>query len=281
MSRLRKFAQRIRHAPGLERAEGLWKVLRKPYQKLLNAGGRGVLIRVGGKAEVRMPAEFAGGSWETYEPETVEIFKRWVQDHPDGLVLDVGSSLGIFSAVALFAQSTASVIAFDPDLSSLAAARRLCQYASGARLQLANCFVTDVASDTNLLEEAAALTEEALAKSDVRGDVGTTRYICLNDATRTSIPTYRLDDLLADRMSSDRPLLIKCDVEGAELNVLHGGEKLLRRMRPDLVLSIHPAALPNYGHSKTDVETFLNDLNYIIKVIGIDHEEHWWCECRL
>jgi FkbM family methyltransferase len=200
-------AQYIRHLPGLERAEWLWAAARGPYHRVLGAGGRGV--KVGGTAAVRMPPEFSGGAWETFEPEAV---------------------------AALAASETAS------------------------------------------LEQAAARTQAALLRSGIRGEVGTARYASLTDADADAdaVPRWRLDDLLA--APTGRPMLIKCDVEGAELLVLAGGEALLRRAHPHLLLSVHPPALPGYGHSKAEVEAFLRRLGYDIRCLAVDHEEHWWCE---
>ena len=72
-------------------------------------------------------------------------------------------------------------------------------------------------------------------------------------------------------------MLVKCAVEGAEFLVLSGGEKLLERAHPDLLLSVHPPALPSYGHSTEDVGAFLKRLGYNVRCLAIDHGEHWWC----
>jgi FkbM family methyltransferase len=279
-SMIRSVAQRVRHLPVLEKTEGLWRFLRKPYHKLLNLGGRGVRVRVGGKADVWMPPEFAGGSWEDHEPQTVDVFARWVQEHPTGVVLDVGSSVGIFSAIALFAAPSVEVIAFDPDLSSLAAARRMCQHAKGARLRLVHCFVADISSEQKAIDDAVRSTARSLGRNDITGDVGTTRYVALHDRINNSVPIYRLDDLFHEKILLERPVLVKCDVEGAELKVLRGFAASLQQVKPDLMLSVHPAALCEYASSKEQVESFLQTLGYKIEVIAIDHEEHWWCEVR-
>jgi FkbM family methyltransferase len=271
---LRRMAQYIRHLPGLERAEWLWAAARGPYHRVLGAGGHGVEVKVGGTAAVRMPPAFSGGAWETFEPEAVAALADWVRRHPGGLVLDIGSSIGIFSAIALSAGDDVEVVAFDPDLASLAAVQRLCAHADGQRLRLVHGFVTQAASETASLEEAAARTQAALIRTGIRGEVGTTRYASLTDA----VPRWRLDDLCAGL--AGRPTLVKCDVEGAELLVLAGGEALLRRVRPDLLLSVHPPALPGYGHSKAEAEAFLRRLGYDIRCLAVDHEEHWWCEPR-
>lgn len=278
MNHVRRIAQRIRHLPGLERADFLWRILRGPYQRLLDASGRGVEVMVGGAAAVRLPAEFAGGSWERHEPEAVAAYARWIERHPGALVLDVGSSIGIFSAIALFADPRTEVLAFDSDLPSLAAARRLCRHATGARLRLVHGFLAEQSTEARSLTAAVTVTQAELDQSGVRGESGTTRYVCLTDGDRGGVPSYRLDDLLAGERFEGRPVLIKCDVEGAELLVLRGAESFLRRAAPVLLISVHPPVLPAYGHCTTDIEAFLKRLGYEIRVLAIDHEEHWWCE---
>lgn len=277
---VRSLARRIRHLPGLRRAEWIWSLLRKPYHWLLNSGGSGVEVVIGNTFPIRMPAEFAGWEWERFEPETIEVFSRWVRSHSGGLVLDVGSSVGIFSAVALFADPAVEAVAFDSDLASLAAARRMCKHASGRRLRLVHGFLGQTPTESMSLDSAVLSTEASLMQAGVRGDVGTTQFICLNDPEARSIPCRRLDDLFATEVFDRRPVLMKCDVEGAELLVLYGAENLLRHARPDLLLSVHPPALPSYGHSREGVRKFLETMGYDIQFLATDHEEHWWCEFK-
>jgi len=276
VSRLRRVARYVRHLPGLERAEWVWSSVRKPYLWALNASGEGVEIKVGDGAIVRIPAEYAGGSWERFEPESIAEFAGWVRSHPGGIVLDIGSSIGIYSAVALFADLDVDVVAFDADLASLAATRRLCRHAAGNRLRLIHGLLGEISTEPTSLASAVARTEAALAQTGARGDVGTTRYVCLGDPDTDLIPHRRLDDVGAG-IADGRELLIKCDVEGAELQVLAGGQALLQRLHPHLLLSVHPCALPDYGHGAKDVREFLRDLNYDIRCLAVDHEEHWWC----
>jgi FkbM family methyltransferase len=274
VSVVRQISRRVRHVRGIENWNRLWDIVRGPYQCVLNAGG-GVEITVSNCATIRIPAEYSGADWENYERETIRLAADWAHRSRHGLFLDIGSGLGIFSAVILFTNSDTEVIAFDSDLASLVATRRFCKYATG-HLRAIYGFVAD-AGLGKTLSEAMAQSELALLRGNPSGDVGTTKYVCLSDGADKDIPRNALDDLLRDEELGVRPILIKCDVEGAELIVLQGARDTLARYHPALLLSVHPQALPQYGHTKESVSEFLQELGYKITVVAIDHEEHWWC----
>jgi len=280
MTSLRQLAQRIRHHPRLEMADRLWSLARQPYRWALDPLGRGVSLKAGGHCPVRIPSDMTGYRWEEYEPEEFAYLKEWVAAHPEGLILDVGCSIGIFSAAALFAGDKVTVVAIDPDLASLAVTRRMTRYARGGhRLRLLHGFLARQSSTRLTLDDAAAATGALLAKRSMRGDLETVRYEKLTDPSASAIPAYRLDDLLAER-APQQDMLIKCDVEGAELEVLMGASETLQRLKPDLILSVHSwkdFGLPQYGHRKEDVENFLRHHGYAFECIAIDHEEHWAC----
>jgi FkbM family methyltransferase len=272
MNVLRRVAQQIRHQPGLERAEWLWSALRGPYQRLLDPGGTGVSIAVGGIANVRMPAEFAGGSWEEFEPESVTAYWHWLCQHPRAVVLDLGCSIGIYSLIALCAADRVEVVAFESDLASLGAARRMTKYADQDRLRLVFGFVAADRSESASLDEAVAASCRVMEGMAPRAP----RYVCIGDPAAANVPRRRLDDLFPSGFGG-RACLIKCDVEGAEQIVLSGATEVLSRHRPALLLSVHPSALMDYGHSEESLRGFLAQLGYATNTIAADHEEHWWC----
>jgi FkbM family methyltransferase len=277
MSNIRNIAQRIRHAPGLERAEVLWNLLRNPYHQLLNASGTGVAVSVGGSCTVRIPPEFCSEYWESYEPEAIRAAVSWLEKHPTALLLDIGCAIGIFSVASLFVSEQVEVVAFDSDLASLKATQRMCEYVSGNRLRLVHGFVSNEHISGLGLNAASAKTQQTLSTSSVTGNPGTNTYICIDGNTDNTIPTNSLDGIFAENLPN-RPILLKCDVEGAELLVLQGAQKLLKEMSPQILLSVHPPALPSFGHSVSDVREYLEAAEYQIKVLAVDHEEHWWCE---
>ena len=76
------------------------------------------------------PSTPATQHWESYEPEEVQaLLSSGSRRHPNGLVLDIGSSVGFYSLVSLFSSPQMHVIAFDSDIGSLKATRRMCRYA--------------------------------------------------------------------------------------------------------------------------------------------------------
>ena len=274
LARLHRIARCIRRLPGLKDRTGLWDLLRGPYHCVLNLGG-GVEIFPGEAVKCRIPAEYSGRDWETYEAPAVRLAADWARRYQNGLFLDIGSSVGFFSTAVLFANPAAETIAFDSDLASLATTRRFCRFAAGTP-QLVYGFVTASGSGKTL-DQALRQTRAALTAAKPSGSPGTTRYVCVEDPGTDDIPRNTLDDLFMAEPENDRPLLIKCDVEGAELLVLRGAVGLLSRCRPVLLLSVHPAALPQHGHSKDDVIALLRRLDYRVSTVSVDHEEHWWC----
>jgi FkbM family methyltransferase len=257
--------------------EWLWNLLRRPYRWIADVRGKGVPVEVGGAIEVRMPADLSGGSWESYEPESIWAVRHWAQRHPGGLFLDIGSSIGIYSAVALFADESANVVAFDADLPSLEVAERMCRHAAGTRLRLVHGFVSDETSESMSLTSAVARTRASINGLDLAKRSGATKYASLADESSKDIPRMRLSDLMRE-VADSVPTLVKCDVEGAELFVLRGGAEFLKRSRACLLVSVHPAELEAGGHSKDLVREFLENLGYEVRCIARDHEEHWWCE---
>jgi FkbM family methyltransferase len=62
----------------------------------------------------------------------------------------------------------------------------------------------------------------------------------------------------------DRLDIIKIDVEGAELSVLHGARAALERYKPAIVIEINEETYSAAGYTYKDVVDFLDDLNYTI-----------------
>lgn len=97
---------------------------------------------------------------------------------------------------------------------------------------------------------------------------------------RPDCPVTTLDALAARH---GPPTVVTIDVEGAELTVLRGAQRILAEARPDVFVSIHidlPWIDEKYpGDTGDKVREFMEAFDYVEfggKPLAIDHEEHVW-----
>jgi FkbM family methyltransferase len=77
----------------------------------------------------------------------------------------------------------------------------------------------------------------------------------------TTTRVRRLDDVAAE-LKLDRLDFAKIDVEGAELEVLHGGIETIKRFRPILYGEFNSGLMPRFGGSFVDVGKLMSPLGY-------------------
>jgi hypothetical protein len=73
-------------------------------------------------------------------------------------------------------------------------------------------------------------------------------------------------------------MLVKIDVEEAELIVLRGAAKLARKHRPAIVLSVHPQLMISFRQMTADNAAFPGEHGYRSTGLGTGHEKYWKCE---
>ena len=79
-----------------------------------------------------------------------------------------------------------------------------------------------------------------------------------------SVPCFTLDTLFKD----GSPDLVKVDVEGSELRILHGSTRILREGRTRFLLEIHDWPDPEGQQSGDDVVRFMNSFGYYGASVG-------------
>ena len=274
-------AKKIRHSKILKSQSWLWNALRGPYHRLIDPWGRGVKISIAGVCDAVVPAEMTGSlDWDTYEKETLERMFKVLKESRQGkpLVVDVGSSIGIFSLAALATHPEAQVIAIDSDLPSLLVLQKLTRHYSGRRISLIHGLISERAKKEAGLPEAIQKTRQELEILSTQNQKAPTQFICLNDPNTESIQMYSLDRLFAGQeIGKASPVILKIDVEGAEMLVLKGAREFIQKIRPTIFMSAHPPALPRYGHSVDMLRQELSQLGYRTETIAEDHEIHWLC----
>jgi FkbM family methyltransferase len=274
-------AKRIRHSKILKSQSWLWDALRGPYHRLIDPWGKGTKISIAGVCEAFVPGDMTGMvDWRNYEKETLGRMTQVLQEsrQAEPLVVDVGSSIGVFSLAALATHPRAQVIAIDSDLPSLMVLQKLTQHYVGHKVSLIRGLISERADKESRLPEAIQMTRQELETLSAQKQHAPTQFICLNDPNTENIQTYSLDQLFANyEISKTSPVVLKIDVEGAEMLVLKGAHEFIRRNKPTIFMSAHPPTLPRYGHSVDLLQQELSKLGYRTETIAVDHEIHWLC----
>ena len=78
------------------------------------------------------------------------------------------------------------------------------------------------------------------------------------------IRAVNVEMIRLDRYAERFPKIdfVKCDVEGAELLVLRGGQSTLRRCRPNIFLELEERWTSSFGWTAADVVRFLREIGY-------------------
>jgi FkbM family methyltransferase len=170
----------------------------------------------------------------TYEREQSSLFLEYIG--PGSIVFDIGAACGYYTLLAAkLAGSTGKVVAFEPDPTNAAYLQR---------------HVT-----ANGLRQATVL-QMALSNNSGQARFGGgsgsgTGRLC--DGGAFDVTVRRLDDIAAQLRLA--PTHLKIDVEGAELNVLRGGEQTILAHRPLIFLSTHPGIVPSVHRDCCDLLT--------------------------
>jgi FkbM family methyltransferase len=182
------------------------------------------------------------GFWVgTYEKEKVREFCKWLKS--DSVVYDIGAHAGYYSLVA--ARRCAAVYAFEPYPQNAFFLREHFR-----KNKLTNCHAAE--SAVGNIDGFIAFAPFGLINSQGHIDPdGPLRLRC-----------SKLDTFCE---TSPAPDIMKIDVEGAELDVLKGGARVISAKRPAIFLATHSSEL------NASCRAFLLAFGYQIR--ELDHDD--------
>ena len=169
---------------------------------------------------------------------------------PGHVVYDLGANAGYFTLMgSVLTGPHGRVISFEPLPANLVFLQRHLEL---NRIQ--NCTVVD----------AAVAAHEGTAHFTSTGDRSMTH---LADGGDITVRVVTLDGML-ERGEIPPADVIKCDVEGAELDVLRGADAVLRKHHPLIFLDTHSA------EAQSECRKLLGDLGYELTTLdGLPLEE--------
>jgi FkbM family methyltransferase len=202
----------------------------------------------------------AKGLWIELNPRTGQSYLRGEAEvavqrllaaklRPGMVFYDLGANIGLFSILAArIVGQSGRVFSFEPDHETIV---RLERNVERNRLQNVTVVPKGVWSSSGKLAFAPADSSSP--------DHGTGRFL-KNGARENSVflECVALDDFA---LGAPAPQAIKCDVEGAEVEVLRGAEQMLRMHRPWILCEMHSEA--NNGACRDLLRRFGYDLEAI------------------
>ena len=193
------------------------------------------------------------------EPEmryVAQVLKVLSRSRSRLTMVDVGASLGLYTQVAL--DSGCRVIAIEPQAFLSNHLRRVfatkpvqihevaLTEKGGEQVNLSVPFIRFLPSKMSSIDQFATLSND----NHLEG---------FKSLKNLAIKTSTLDSICHGQ---DGIVLIKIDVEGAEMGVLWGGVKILTKLRPILLIEIQS----KHGGSFDAIETFLKKFGYVAYV---------------
>ncbi len=191
----------------------------------------------------------AQGNNPQFEPNMVKLFKALVQSND--VVADIGANIGL--TAILFASLAREVHAFEPGANTFKFLERNLESANVKNVVL-----------NNIGLGAKAETQTLTYDKNDRSGAFISSVNKLEEGHQTE--TIEIDTL--DNYYSDKntlPNILKLDVEGFEQYVLTGGQKLLNKQKPIIILEmnhfclnvLHKVTLPDFLDSLRDIFPFL------------------------
>jgi FkbM family methyltransferase len=159
--------------------------------------------------------------WGTYEPEQTQAFQKIIR--PGNVVFDVGAHYGYYTLLSsTLAGPQGKIFAFEPSPENIPRLKK--------HLTINHC-------DNVTVLDVALSDHEGTARFDNQAGSGT-GHLSPEGSIEVRVTTL---DALSSRLPT--PHVMKIDCEGAEVEVLKGGEKTISSSKPAIFLSTHGDAL--------------------------------------
>ena len=184
----------------------------------------------------------AGSFWEQSQLQKV---RRYIKPH--ARVLDIGANIGNHSVFFALFCDVMEVVAFEP--------QKTC----------GDVFMRNVA--LNHLEDKVWLQNRALGAEVGKMAIARTQPANSGGVAFRADPSGAYDVTTVDACNFDRIDFLKIDVEGAQLDVLRGGQETLRRDKPDIWVEMNSMQGQDGYDRKREIDepiALLSSLGYVL-----------------
>jgi FkbM family methyltransferase len=213
--------------------------------------GKGIPRNING-IKIYFPARWSRYFEKDYEKENVAFLKSHLK--PGMTVLDVGAHLGLMSVISSgILGPSGKVYAFEPSPFTFSQLKKVIALNAGhAPVKL---FPYVVSKQNGLVDFFLSEDEGSNSNSMVEK----------HHQNRINIPIESVSiDQFVTEQNIHKVDLLKVDAEGSELDVLQGAEMTLRKLKPLVILAVHPRLIVNNNQSTGTIYQFIKQNNYRI-----------------
>ena len=176
-------------------------------------------------------------------------------------VFDVGANVGELTLLfSRFVGEAGSVHAFEPSGAGFERLSAVCRAASLRNVRLNRLALAEKEGDVSLhvyADEYLSWTTRAMRPLENYG-------INVKPLTTEDVPATTVD-LYCEGNGVERIDLLKIDVEGAELQVLMGAERVLRERRVRCLTFEFGQTTFDMGNRPEQIEVFLDNVGYVVR----------------
>jgi FkbM family methyltransferase len=192
------------------------------------------------------------GAWSTEsEAEVVAQFSKSL-GISNIVAVDAGSNLGDWTAGLLTNLPTSTVVAFEP--SKIAFAKLQARFLGDSRVTPVNIALGNENMSSVLYADESGSGLGSLTKRRVN-------HFNIEFTHQEPIDVQTLDSWLSNNKLKHLPNILKMDVEGHELDLLHGATEVLENLR---IIQFE------FGGSNIDTRTFFQDFWYFFLARGFE-----------
>jgi|GEM_PF-2764932 len=268
LERLAQRLKRIRREQFFSLNRVFYRIIRQSAMSLLYllSFGKGRRVKIAGIYPLWVEWERIAIDFNTFEAEFCRSFVRVLQEPK--IVFDIGASIGEWTALAATLVGPQRVHVFEPNLQSWKDIEKVFRLNS---LPPAGGIFPGFAANLDAFNPR--LLTKAVSRKWPPRISGEHFFETLKD--KKNIPAIKIDTY-CDRLKVV-PAVLLIDVEGAEGEVLRGSSEILEQFQPLVFLSLHEAAMKDFGDSKAGLLGWIEQYGYDCRFISVDHEEHWLC----
>lgn len=192
-----------------------------------------------------------GYEFEALERDCVLSYLASREDQ-ETVFLDIGSNCGLYSLAVVKRFPKSHAYCFEP-------------VPATQKVLLTNAEHNDLAERITLVRAALG---DCLGFVRMTASYSAMDHIVTGDVNKelspliVNVPMITLDSFASEH-SLTRVDFIKCDVEGAELLVFKGGQELLRRFQPPMLVEIEPRHTKRFGYKPADLDHYLGTFGYV------------------